>query len=385
MRLQLGYRRRGAAVALVAITLVVLLGVGALAIDGGQMYLARTQLQVAADAAALAAASAIVLDEGMVGDYMVVEEEGRKRAMHIVSLHECLGRQIQIAPTDITFGRIEDPADLSSPFTSKTTDYNAVHVVAARTASSVGGPIGLFLAQIWGNDEADVRATAVAVMDDRLSGYNPIVTTLIPFTIWDEEYERQVNYTGTDGYKWDEDNNNVKGEGDGILEIHLYPYKLSGDTTNPEFEGSGNCGVLNIGVDSQASSDVVPQITDGVTHEDLAAEFGVDHLTFKDEDGSPLTFEANGNTGLMANLHKPLEERIGDVVGFLLHNEVRFDGSNAIYTIVDMRYGRIMDITLHGNAKKLILQPVAYAGPDVITDPDAPPTDLEVNRLVLAR
>ena len=379
------HQRRGAVIALVAISLLVLLGCAALAIDGGQLYLARTQLQAAADAAALAGASAIVLDEGMVGDYMVVEEEGRNRAIHIGSLHECLGKQLQIVPTDITFGRIEDPADLSSPFTSRTTDYNAVHVVAARTTSSIGGPITLFLAQIWGNDEADVRATAVAVMDDRLSGYSPVVTTLIPLTIWVDEYNRQVESTGMDGYKWDEDDNSVKGEGDGILEVHLYPYKLSGDAINEEFEGGGNFGILNIGVDSQSASAVNTQITDGVTHDDLLAEFGVDHLTFKDESGDALTFESTGNPGIMVSLKAPLEEKIGQVVGFLLHEAVVLNGSNCVYTIVDMRFGRLMDVDLTGNTRTLVIQPVQYAGPDVITDPDAPPTDLEANRLMLAR
>jgi len=379
---------------MVAISLVVLLGFAALAIDGGQLYLARTQLQMVADASALAAASAIVLDEGMVGDYLLVEEEGRNRAIHIASLHECLGNQVQMAPSDITFGRIEDPADLSSPFTSKTSDYNAVHVVAARTASSIGGPITLFLAQIWGNDTADVRATAVAVMNDHMSGYNPVVPTLIPLTIWDELYERQVNpqdpSVGMDEYKWDEENKEVKGEGDEIFEIHLYPYKLSGPSYPEEmfppedFEGEGNFGILNIGVDNQGAVNVADQIRNGVTSEHLESEFGTDQLVFSDDTG-PLTFEATGNPGLMVSLKTPLEEKIGEIVGFLLHTNVQEEGSNAIYTIVGMRYGRVMDVRLTGQNKTLVLQHVQYAGQDVVTDPGAPTTDLEACRLMLAR
>src|SRR3954469_427774 len=56
--------RRGAMVVLTAIMLVFFLGLAAFAIDIGIMLLARTELQQAADAAALAAAGDLIPDSG---------------------------------------------------------------------------------------------------------------------------------------------------------------------------------------------------------------------------------------------------------------------------------------------------------------------------------
>jgi len=53
---------RGQTLVLVALALVVLFGMAALALDGGNVYLQRRQMQTAADAAALAAARALCLD-----------------------------------------------------------------------------------------------------------------------------------------------------------------------------------------------------------------------------------------------------------------------------------------------------------------------------------
>ncbi|MHC4800203.1 MAG: hypothetical protein ACYTF1_26480, partial [Planctomycetota bacterium] len=61
------------------------------------------------------------------------------------------------------------------------------------------------------------------------------------------------------------------------------------------------------------------------------------------------------------------------------------NGSNAIYTIVDIRFGRVVEVHLVGNNKRIVIQPEAYQGPEVQTDPEAPHTNLEVARLMLAR
>ncbi len=53
---------RGQTLVLVAIAMVVLLGMAALALDGGQVYLQRRQMQTAADAAVLAAARTMCLE-----------------------------------------------------------------------------------------------------------------------------------------------------------------------------------------------------------------------------------------------------------------------------------------------------------------------------------
>ena len=64
---------------------------------------------------------------------------------------------------------------------------------------------------------------------------------------------------------------------------------------------------------------------------------------------------------LEAALADSVEEIIGEVVAFCLHDNVTLSGSNATYTITTMRFERVMDIRLTGPPKKrgLFIQPVS--------------------------
>ena len=57
-----GYHRLGIAIPIVVITIMVLLGFAALVIDGGRLYVARSELQRTSDAGALAAALSMLPD-----------------------------------------------------------------------------------------------------------------------------------------------------------------------------------------------------------------------------------------------------------------------------------------------------------------------------------
>jgi hypothetical protein len=358
----------------------------ALTIDGGRMYLARTQLQATADASALAAASAMLTNAGITNDYMAVKAEGYVRANQVAVRHEVMGDPHNLATTNVIFGRLDSPEDPNDPFNTATTNYNAAKVVAQRTTQSVDGPVKLLLALIWGNQTADVGASAIAVLDDRMSGFRPMFGNLMPFTINVGEYENQKQY-GTDQHGYDGELAQVTAGSDSVPEVKLYPYKLNGssETTQEEFEGSGNFGILNIGVENQGQPPVETQIDTGVTSDDLVAEVGTPDLTFFDDEGDPQAYEITGNPGLQASLSSVLNSKIGQVVGHFVHDAVVLDGSNAIYHVVGIRFGRVMAVNLNGNNKHLILQPVLYSGPDIVTDPDAPATDLAVSRLKLAR
>jgi Mg-chelatase subunit ChlD len=61
--LQLIQNRRGAIIAMVAISLVAILGIGGLALDGARAYVTRAQLSRAVDAAALAGAASLRLGQ----------------------------------------------------------------------------------------------------------------------------------------------------------------------------------------------------------------------------------------------------------------------------------------------------------------------------------
>ena len=96
MTRKLSIRRRGNILVLAAVLMVVMLALVAFAIDTGRITLARTQLQTAADAAALAGAQA--LSDG--------SAEAKLLAQNAAQDNDAVGSPVVIVPTeDIKLGR----------------------------------------------------------------------------------------------------------------------------------------------------------------------------------------------------------------------------------------------------------------------------------------
>lgn len=118
----------GSALVLAAIAMLVLLGFAALAIDVGAMLTARNQLQGAVDAAALAGASGLIINQG----------EATNRAITFAGLNTCINQNVAITAANVTF-----------PTASR------VQVQANRL-------LDLFFARVLGRNTANITAVAVA-------------------------------------------------------------------------------------------------------------------------------------------------------------------------------------------------------------------------------
>lgn len=155
-------RRRAAVVVQVAVGSTVLLGMGALAVDVGTMYMARTELQASADAAALAAASQLVQDDSGADPV----EAARQAADKYARANEVLGRSAGLNLTqDVVFGRAEfDSGTGKFVFEPNVEPYDAVRVTVRRTSESEGGAIQLGFANIFGRSQKDLWASASAVL-----------------------------------------------------------------------------------------------------------------------------------------------------------------------------------------------------------------------------
>ncbi len=110
-------------------------------------------------------------------------------------------------------------------------------------------------------------------------------------------------------------------------------------------------------------------------------------MIFVDGGGDPMSYEVTGNPGMKASLEASIEQRIGDVVGFFVHDAVANSGSNTVYRLVGMRFARVMGVRFQGAQAQrgLWVQPVTYVGPDVITIPGAPSSDGVAGKILLAR
>ena len=152
-------REAGVATIIVAVALAGLLAFGSLAIDAGMVWTARTQLQNAADSAALAGARSLIDASGD------VDPSGtRAAAQAVAAQNSTIGTgSISIEAADIRLGfwdatsRSFDPnVDLSDP-----SAVNAVDVLARMDAVS-NGPISALLSQFAGIDSYSIQASATA-------------------------------------------------------------------------------------------------------------------------------------------------------------------------------------------------------------------------------
>jgi Flp pilus assembly protein TadG len=157
------FRRSGAVTAQVAISLTVLLGFTALAVDIGAMYNTKAELQRTADAAALAAVAEL---GDRTGDPLA---RARSAAQQTADLNKVLKAKLVFDNgKDFTFGT----ASLNDKtgkyvFTPTDVNPNAVRVRARRTKDSPSGSMPLFFAAVFGFHETDIWAQATAVLTPR--------------------------------------------------------------------------------------------------------------------------------------------------------------------------------------------------------------------------
>jgi Flp pilus assembly protein TadG len=146
-----------------------------LAIDVGMLMTARTQAQVAADAGALAGATALVYN-----DFNNHSANGPAvtSAVNTALANRVAGRQVSITADDVTF-----------PMNPVTGRSDLVQVTVYRTAAREN-PVTTLIAQLFGVDNVDVSATATATAAPANAE-----NCVLPFTIPDKWIEHQCATT----------------------------------------------------------------------------------------------------------------------------------------------------------------------------------------------
>lgn len=377
------YNRRGTVIVQLAVSSTVLLGFAALAVDVGQLFTVDGELQRAADSSALAGASGYFTNAGLIQDMNELNDLIDGRSQEYSLLNETFragGTVLEVA--DITMGT-HDFNNPDAPLdTSGASRFNAVEVITRRTADGSNGAVGFFFARIFGMVEGNVTAKATAAMDDRVVGYDYEEGEgpgLIPFTIHVDIYT-DLLVNGAD--EWSHDGG-VSNSGDGVPEVKLFPYKLSGQGNNNV--GAGNFGILEFG--GSGANQVRDNILNGISPADMEAAMGTSKPVYYDDAGNSQTYNVPGEPGMKAGLASAVEERIGDIISFFIHDLVTGSGSNAVYRNVGIRVGRIMHIDLTGspNNKELVIQPVSYIGEVVIVADYAASTNGQMGRLMLVK
>ena len=141
------HRRRAIVAVFVIVTMAVLIGFGALAVDVGHMYNTRAQLQDAADAAAHAGAG-------------LLPNAGAARvATHKFARINFPDSGTVLAEVDLDVGNWDVELGVFAP---NGLPFNAVRVTTRRSQAN-GNPLGLFFASIFGIHQTNVSASATAL------------------------------------------------------------------------------------------------------------------------------------------------------------------------------------------------------------------------------
>ena len=142
----LASQERGSMTAIVALSLVAVMGFAAFAVDLGYIYAKKSQLQKAADNAAMAGATALVSHRG---------DDDAIRAIVLdyarANLSELDVPDAAVNEGDVTF---HSKGVLGA-------NPDQVEVTVRRTLERTN-PVSLFFAQVLGSEHADIQATARA-------------------------------------------------------------------------------------------------------------------------------------------------------------------------------------------------------------------------------
>lgn len=178
--------QRGVVAAMIAISLTALVGLTSAAIDLGMVYNARSELQNAADAAALAAANTMVTQSA--GVTTATPGEALQTAKTLSLANQSLNKPLSLLDQDFTIGFWDEDAgafDASRMgFSSDPSDLTAVRVTLRRD-DLANSPVSTFFAGIFGIDTVDVSATATAFLG--FPGEVPGDTVDLPIAILEDK------------------------------------------------------------------------------------------------------------------------------------------------------------------------------------------------------
>ena len=150
--------RRGVSAVLVVAMLFVFIVCAALTVDVAYMQLIRTELRVATDASAQAAAEMLARTE----DQAAATEEAKRYA----ELNLVGGAPLKIENSDVTFGRVALGESGKWEFTEGLTPPNSVHVQGRIADDARTKAIPLFFAPSLGHDNFSTQHGATASQQD---------------------------------------------------------------------------------------------------------------------------------------------------------------------------------------------------------------------------
>jgi hypothetical protein len=323
-------RRRGAFVPLTAFLLAVLVAMVAFAVDTGWIVLARTELQAAADAAALAGADPLMdayvqyqlaaLNPGnaqsnnqatIISNAMT---SARARAKAYASYNGAGGvSSLTLNDSDIEFGFTDGNGSYTAYDSNNPVFPNTIKVTLRRD-SAANGSLRLFFAPVIGNQSASLQATASATIMGGVA--DSVATSSTSFRMLPMAYDVNAwnnfvqNGTLPDGTQAPVGSN-------GVPYMQVYPC----------IQNVGNFGMLSLN-DSHIGADTIDGwINNGMAPSDVASLKSADLIPLSAHD--PNSWSWLADTGLKASNVQTVNNYTGTT--FLLPLFLPKDSNTATY------------------------------------------------------
>jgi len=361
--------RRAIAAALFALMLPVLIGMTSLAVDVAMITVARGQLRVASDAAALAAAPQLGTENRVRGSSNLSSEISGANTQAYSFARK--NRVLNAAPVlstnfsnatggDILVGYLDwqNPnATLDSSLGSEAA-YNSVQVTLKRDAQH-GGLVPTIFASLMGFKGSTVTVSSTAtcqnfavagVKSDGSSNIN-----LLPIVLDVDTWKAMMAGTTLDQYAYNTTTGAVTSGTDGVAESKLYPV-ASGSP--------GNWGTIKVGVSNNSTSILNSQIQYGITPQQAATFPG--GVIALDSTLSPPSYTFSGNPGISAGIKSSLNAIIGKPVLVPIYDLNGGNGNNAWYRVIAFQPSRVLAVNFQGSNKYVIIQPCLMDDSNVI-------------------
>ena len=357
-------KRKAAIIVLAALFMVFMLALMAFSIDIGYLLSARTEMQRTADAAALAGASAMVNDNILRKEnWNKIDTEARRKAAEYAALNEVVNTnpQLELAE-DVSIGFLANPSDHSEVLSFPPIDKCNTVQVRVRYSNDINKPISFFFAPVMGIFSHDLSATAAATFSSgNTAGIRVTEETgnsaLMPFAVKIDDWKALVDGAGEDNWAFDPDTGAVSPGQDGIRELRMFPEKATGSLITP-----GNFGTIDIGDHNNSATELSRQILEGPSAADFA-HYPNNELKLDPVSG---TIPLNGNTGVTVSIKAALNDVVGQARTICLYREATGQGDQTWFTIVGFVGVRIVDSTLTGNNKYVLIQPAVVSDPAAV-------------------
>jgi len=363
-------QRFGGIAPLAAMLMVPLLGMVAFSVDMGYITEVKSELQGAADAAALAGAQQLEKPYFLWSAAATTTEKNSIRsaaitsatsaAKTIASANKAGSVNVTLNDADITVGYL----DASGTFNSSpaTTIFPNTVLITARRDSSANGELNLFFGAVFGKSTVPVTTTARGTTyTGVINSFNPNLNVsdhLLPMT-YDATFWGNFMSTGKDP------DGNITTDGSGQPEIQVYPSS----------KYDGNFGELALDNSHSGASTIRGWIDNGLDPAGIQTLISDNLIPVTSH--NPNSWDWVGNPGFKASTVSEVNTFTGS--SFLMPLFKAYDssssgyqagngnGSHYYYNIVGFVAVKIMPVS--DSNKQIVVQPTNYFDATTIVDP----------------